>query len=43
MTFSLDTPYMQSVASSRAGREGLHTAHAQAHKARYQYYLLALL
>jgi hypothetical protein len=39
MTFSLDTPYMQSVASSRAWREGLHTAHAQAHKARYQYYL----
>src|SRR5438093_3960877 len=26
MTFSLDTLYMQSVASSRALREGLHTA-----------------
>jgi len=26
MTFSLDTLHMQSVASSRAQREGLHTA-----------------
>jgi hypothetical protein len=26
MTFSLDTLYVQSVASSRARREGLHTA-----------------
>jgi hypothetical protein len=43
MTFSLDTLYTQSVASSRAKREGLHTAHAQVHKARYQYPLLALL
>lgn len=43
MTFSLDTLSMQSVASSRAWREGLHTTYAQAHKARYQYHLLALL
>jgi len=39
MTFSLDTLYTQSVASSRAQREGLHTAPpAPAQKARHQYH-----
>src|SRR5437868_3741048 len=36
MTFSLDTLYTQSVASSRAQCEGLHAAPAQ--KARHQYH-----